>query len=102
MARARTEGMDADDAVHCRYRHARDANIPCCGARHGLDRPVASDLTGAPIYGGQNGAYINASAFTAPAAGRWGNAGRNSITGPNTSASMEQCSGLSAKQTFLS
>lgn len=42
------------------------------------------DLTGAPIYAGQNGAHINAAAFAAPAAGQWGTAGRNSITGPNT------------------
>ena len=28
------------------------------------------------------GFYLNPSAFAAPAAGRWGNAGRNSITGP--------------------
>ena len=46
--------------------------------------PLRPDLTGAPIYGGQNGAHLNASAFTAPIAGTWGNAGRNSITGPNT------------------
>ncbi|MEO8258613.1 MAG: carboxypeptidase regulatory-like domain-containing protein [Acidobacteriota bacterium] len=29
-----------------------------------------------------SGFYLNPAAFTAPAAGRWGNAGRNSITGP--------------------
>jgi len=46
--------------------------------------PLRPDLTGAPLYGGQNGAHLNASAFAAPVAGRFGNAGRNSITGPNT------------------
>ena len=46
--------------------------------------PLRPDLTGASIYGGENGAHLNASAFAAPAAGAWGNAGRNSITGPNT------------------
>ena len=46
--------------------------------------PLRPDLTGVPIYGGQNGAHLNATAFTAPAAGAWGDAGRNSITGPNT------------------
>ena len=40
-------------------------------------------LTGSPIYGGQNGAHVNAAAFAAPAAGAWGSAGRNSITGPS-------------------
>jgi len=42
------------------------------------------DLTGASIYAGQNGAHLNPAAFAAPAAGAWGTAGRNSITGPNT------------------
>lgn len=46
--------------------------------------PLRPDRTGAPIYGGQNGARLNAFAFTAPVAGSWGNAGRNSIVGPNT------------------
>lgn len=46
--------------------------------------PLRPDLTGAPIYGGQNGAHLNASAYTAPSANAWGTAGRNSITGPNT------------------
>lgn len=45
--------------------------------------PLRPSLTGAPIYGGQNGAHINVAAFAAPAAGAWGTAGRNSITGPN-------------------
>jgi trimeric autotransporter adhesin len=46
--------------------------------------PLRPDLTGAPIYGGHNNAHLNASAFTAPAQAAWGDAGRNSITGPNT------------------
>jgi trimeric autotransporter adhesin len=46
--------------------------------------PLRPDLTGAPVYGGKNGAHLNASAFAAPAIGAWGNAGRNFITGPNT------------------
>jgi hypothetical protein len=45
--------------------------------------PLRPSLTGAPISGGQNGAHINPAAFAAPAAGTWGTAGRNSITGPN-------------------
>lgn len=45
--------------------------------------PLRPDLTGAPIYAGQNGAHINSAAFAVPAAGSWGTAGRNSITGPN-------------------
>jgi trimeric autotransporter adhesin len=46
--------------------------------------PLRPDLTGAPVYGGKNGAHLNPSAFAAPAIGAWGNAGRNFITGPNT------------------
>jgi len=42
------------------------------------------DRTGAPLNGGKNGAHLNHSAFSLPASGAWGNAGRNSITGPNT------------------
>ena len=56
------------------------ATVPGTGSIGSL-RP---DLTGAPIYAGQNSAHLNPSAFTAPAAGAWGTAGRNSITGPNT------------------
>jgi hypothetical protein len=46
--------------------------------------PLRPSLTGAPINGGSNGAHLNAAAFSAPAAGAWGTAGRDSITGPNT------------------
>jgi hypothetical protein len=49
----------------------------------GVIGPIRPDLTGASLYGGQNGAHLNAAAYTAPAAGEWGTAGRNSITGPN-------------------
>lgn len=51
------------------------------------------DLTGVPVYAGQNGAHINSAAYAAPAAGTWGTAGRNSITGPKTfslDAAMER------------
>ena len=49
----------------------------------GWTGPLRPDLTGAPIYAGQNGAHLNSAAFAAPTAGAWGTAGRNSITGPN-------------------
>jgi hypothetical protein len=39
-------------------------------------------LTGASIYNSSSGRHVNASAYTAPGAGQWGTAGRNSITGP--------------------
>jgi hypothetical protein len=43
-------------------------------------------LTGVSIDPVAPDSYANAAAFTAPAPGTWGNAGRNSIRGPSTSA----------------
>lgn len=40
------------------------------------------DYTGAPIYSAPSGLNLNPAAFALPASGRWGNAGRNIITGP--------------------
>lgn len=50
----------------------------------GVVGPIRPNLTGAPIYATQGNGHLNAEAYTAPAAGQWGTAGRNSITGPNT------------------
>lgn len=52
--------------------------IPGTGVT-GILRP---DYTGAPLYDAPAGFYLNPAAYRAPAAGAWGNAGRNSITGP--------------------
>lgn len=49
-------------------------------AASGTIRP---DLTGSSIYQASGGAHLNVNAFTAPASGAWGTAGRNSITGPS-------------------
>src|SRR5262249_35818969 len=46
----------------------------------GILRP---DTTGAPIYAAAPGLSLNPAAYRAPAPGTWGNAGRNSITGPS-------------------
>ncbi len=48
----------------------------------GVSGSLRPDLTGAPIYLESNGAFLNRTAFVAPAPGEWGNAPRNSITGP--------------------
>ncbi len=40
------------------------------------------DYTGAPLYDATGGRYLNPAAYALPAAGQYGNAGRDSITGP--------------------
>ncbi len=41
------------------------------------------DVTGQPVYLESGGGFLNSAAFALPPAGQWGNAGRNSITGPS-------------------
>lgn len=48
----------------------------------GYTNVIRPDLTGSPVYGGGT-EHFNAAAFAAPAAGAWGTAGRNSLTGPD-------------------
>jgi hypothetical protein len=43
---------------------------------------IRPELTGVPPLPAPAGAYANPAAYTAPAEGTWGNAGRNSIRGP--------------------
>jgi len=45
----------------------------------GTSRP---DVTGASLYDAPPGLFLNPAAYRIPAAGLWGNAGRNSIVGP--------------------
>jgi hypothetical protein len=49
----------------------------------GFTGSVRADYTGAPVYSAPAGLFLNPSAYTAPLPGQWGNAGRNSITGPS-------------------
>jgi len=66
----------------------------------GVTGSVRPDYTGAPLYDTANGAALNRAAFQAPAPGQWGNAGRNSITGPNQfnlNASMNRTFRLSER-----
>jgi hypothetical protein len=49
----------------------------------GIPGIVRADYTGAPLYDGPAGYFINPAAVTAPAQGQWGDAGRDSITGPS-------------------
>jgi hypothetical protein len=48
----------------------------------GVTGTLRPDYTGADVYDAPNGLSLNPLAFRPPAAGSWGNAGRNSITGP--------------------
>jgi trimeric autotransporter adhesin len=49
----------------------------------GVTGSIRPDYTGAPVHDGPAGFFLNAAAYAPPAAGQWGNAGRNSITGPS-------------------
>ncbi len=77
-----------------------DAVVPGTGFA-GSIRP---DRTGAPLHSGLPAGYhLNPSAFAAPAAGQWGSAGRNSITGPSTftlNTSVMRTFRLPAKTSF--
>jgi trimeric autotransporter adhesin len=57
--------------------------IPVAVPGTGWIGSLRPSLSGAPIYRGLNGAHLNSAAYSIPAPGAWGNAGRNSITGPN-------------------
>ncbi|HEY3454120.1 MAG TPA: TonB-dependent receptor, partial [Bryobacteraceae bacterium] len=49
----------------------------------GVTGTVRPDYTGAPLYAAAPGGhFLNPAAYTAPAPGQWGNAGRSTITGP--------------------
>ncbi len=48
----------------------------------GVTGPVRADATGQPLFDNVGSYGFNINAFAAPAAGLWGNAGRNTIPGP--------------------
>jgi hypothetical protein len=49
----------------------------------GTTGPVRPDYTGAPLYAASAGAFLNPAAYVVAPAGQWGNAGRDTITGPD-------------------
>jgi hypothetical protein len=49
----------------------------------GVTGSIRPDYTGAPLYSAPSGLSLNPAAYTAPLAGQWGNAGRDSIIGPS-------------------
>jgi trimeric autotransporter adhesin len=48
----------------------------------GFTGTIRPSLTGASIYAASNGLHLNPAAYSAPALGQWGTAGRDSIIGP--------------------
>jgi hypothetical protein len=48
----------------------------------GITGPIRPDYTGAPIYLASGGSFLNPAAYVPAPSGQWGNAGRNTITGP--------------------
>ena len=49
----------------------------------GVTGSIRPDATGAPVYAAPQGLFLNPTAYTPPATGQWGSAGRDSITGPS-------------------
>ena len=49
----------------------------------GFTNIIRPDLTGASIYNSGGLAHLNAGAYSAPASGQWGTAGRDSMIGPD-------------------
>jgi len=49
----------------------------------GFTGSIRPEYTGAPLYASGGGLFLNPAAFVPPSPGHWGNAGRNSITGPS-------------------
>lgn len=48
----------------------------------GVTGSIRPNYTGAPLYAAPSGLSLNPAAYVEPAPGQWGNAGRDSITGP--------------------
>jgi trimeric autotransporter adhesin len=53
------------------------------GPGTGVTGSIRANYTGASVHAAPAGLFLNSAAFTAPAAGQWGDAGRDSITGPH-------------------
>ena len=56
---------------------------PVNSAGTGFTGYLRPQVTGAPLYAAPAGLFLNPAAFAPPIPGQWGNAGRNSITGPS-------------------
>jgi len=49
----------------------------------GVAQSIRPRYTGASLYAAPSGLFLNPAAYAPPPVGQWGNAGRNSITGPS-------------------
>jgi hypothetical protein len=49
----------------------------------GVTGSIRPDYTGAALYSAPSGLFLNPAAYAVPAPGQWGDAGRDSITGPS-------------------
>jgi trimeric autotransporter adhesin len=49
----------------------------------GISNIMRPDTTGSPLHKAPPGLHLNPAAYSRPIAGQWGNAGRNSISGPS-------------------
>ncbi len=49
----------------------------------GISGTIRPEYTGAPLYSTPAGFFLNPAAYIAPLPGQWGDAGRDSITGPS-------------------
>ena len=49
----------------------------------GITGSIRPDSTGAPLYAAPSGLFLNPAAYAAPMTGQWGNAGRDSVIGPD-------------------
>jgi hypothetical protein len=49
----------------------------------GVTGSIRPEVTGARLYAPPAGLFLNPAAYTAPPAGQWGNAGRDSVIGPS-------------------
>jgi hypothetical protein len=49
----------------------------------GVTGSIRPNYTGEPLYDAPSGLFVNPAAYAAPTSGQWGNAGRNTITGPS-------------------
>ena len=87
------KGWTRDDADHGRQRPAADADLSRGGAGTGVTGSIRPDYTGRARRRRRRAAISNPAALPRPAAGQWGNAGRNSITRAGDSSRLKPALG---------